>query len=138
MEGVIVSSLVSFAKHSAARITGEAQGPGPHLYFGLSPAIKQESIIAKLHSKPSQQAASPLSRITSILYIVFWVFIGVSAAMLSWNSNSLIGWGTGYKTVFSTGAFLFPLYYLLLHFIAKYDMIMFIRSHNYKHTVSRK
>jgi hypothetical protein len=90
--------------------------------------LKEENIYAKLQSSQSQTApgASSLDRITSILFILFWIILGVISAYLSWSSNTLIEWETPFKVLFALGAFLFPIYYLLMYFIGKLSLIRYI------------
>jgi hypothetical protein len=134
MEGVIISAAVSFfnlAKYSAEKATGVSHGPAPapSLDIGLSPAMQQETIFNKLQKVNNPTASSSsIDRITSILYVIFWIFIGITAGYLSWDSNSLIGWAPGFKGVFAATAFIFPFYYLLMHFIAKHDLLTFIKK----------
>lgn len=90
--------------------------------------LKQESLYAKLQSLDAPQGASSVDRITSIVFIIVWVMLGAYSAYLSWSSNTLIKWDTPYKVAFASGAFLFPVYYLLMHFIGKYALIRYIKA----------
>lgn len=62
-----------------------------------------------------------------IVYIVILVGIGAYSAYISWEANTLAGWGTVAKVLFSFFAFLFGLSYLITYFIHKLDLINMIR-----------
>ena len=90
-------------------------------------SLKQDNIYTKLQQQ-NPAPASSLDRISSILFIIFWVFLGAYCAYLSWTSNDLIGYSNIPKTIFATGAFMFPFYYILMYYIGKYDLILYIKS----------
>ena len=67
------------------------------------------------------------------LFIIIYLLLigipmGIVACYLSWNSNTLIEWGTGFKVLFAFFAFLGPLNYLLSHLIHKYDLLTYIEK----------
>lgn len=91
--------------------------------------LQQENIYTKIQGVQSTKTnASSVDRITSMLFIIFWVMLGVLSAYLSWSSNTLIQWETHFKVIFALGAFLFPIYYLLMFFIGKLSLIRYIQS----------
>ena len=63
-----------------------------------------------------------------VLMYLIEIALGIWAAMLSWKSNSLIEWGTGFKVLFSIFAFFGGWHYLLIHLINKQDLILAIRK----------
>lgn len=67
-----------------------------------------------------------------ILYIIIWLSLGTLAAYLSWKSNSVAGWSTLPKSIFSLFAFFFCLSYLISHLIHKLDLLNLLR---YKYKV---
>jgi ABC-type multidrug transport system fused ATPase/permease subunit len=54
--------------------------------------------------------------------------ITIAACYLSWTSNTLIEWGTGFKVLFAFFAFLAPVNYLFSHLIHKYDLLTHIEK----------
>ena len=63
-----------------------------------------------------------------VLMYLIEIALGIWAAMLSWKSNSLIEWGTGFKVLFAFFAFFGGWNYLLIHLINKQDLILAIRK----------
>lgn len=86
--------------------------------------LTQENIYTKIQAR---EGATSADRISSILFIIVWVLLGAMSAYLSWWSNTLIQWDTHFKVLFSLGAFLFPIYYLLMFFIGKLSLIRYIQ-----------
>ena len=64
--------------------------------------------------------------------IIFILLAGIPltiwACYLSWTSNTLVEWGTGFKVLFAFFVFLSPLSYLLTHLIHKYDLLTYIEK----------
>lgn len=69
--------------------------------------------------------------------IIFFLLLGIpltiGACYLSWESNTLIEWGTGFKVLFAFFAFLSPFSYLLSHLIHKYDLLTYIKKQKTGH-----
>jgi len=81
-------------------------------------------------STPTPQAA--VSKFTAgsifgfIFMFIFIIVFGAYAAYLSWKSNSLIEWGTGWKILFSIFAFMAGFSYLISYLIYKADLVAYI------------
>ena len=64
--------------------------------------------------------------------VIFFLVIGIPltiwACYLSWTSNTVIEWGTGFKVLFAFFVFLSPIGYLLSHLIHKYDLLTYIEK----------
>lgn len=65
--------------------------------------------------------------IAGVFSLIFIIVFGSYAAYLSWRSNSLINWGTGWKIFFGFFAFLFGFNYLVSYLIFKADLVAYIR-----------
>jgi hypothetical protein len=63
-----------------------------------------------------------------VIYIVIMIPFAIFAVFLSWSSNSLIEWGTGFKVFFAFFAFIMPINYLFTHLIHKYDLVTHIEK----------
>ena len=65
-------------------------------------------------------------------WMIFILLVGIPLAIwacyLSWTSNTVVEWGTGFKVLFAFFAFLSPLNYLLTHLIHKYDLLTYIEK----------
>ena len=68
------------------------------------------------------------SVIGSIISFAIMAAFGSWAAYLSWQANSLAGWGMFGKGVFSFFAFFNGLGYLVSYFIMKYDLVQVINA----------
>lgn len=136
MEGVIALGL------STLRKAVPAQKPKPNEHFevanklqslndSINPItvdkLKSENIYSKLQNIKTDGATS-WDRISAIFFIMVWVMLGVYCAYLSWTSNTLIKWDVHYKVLFAFGAFMFPIYYLLMYYIGKYSLIRYIQT----------
>ena len=67
------------------------------------------------------------------LLLIIFIFLliiplTILACYLSWNSNTLIEWGTGFKVLFAFFAFLCPINYLVSHLTHKYDLLTYIEK----------
>ena len=64
--------------------------------------------------------------------IIFLLLLGIPmtilACYLSWTSNTLIEWGTGFKVLFAFFFFFAPVNYLLSHLVHKYDLLTYIQK----------
>lgn len=64
--------------------------------------------------------------------MIFILLVGIPltiwACYLSWTSNTVVEWGTGFKILFAFFVFLSPLSYLLTHLIHKYDLLTYIEK----------
>ena len=64
--------------------------------------------------------------------MIFILLVGIPltiwACYLSWTSNTVVEWGTGFKVLFAFFVFLSPLSYLLTHLIHKYDLLTYIEK----------
>lgn len=134
MEGVIIAgitSLFNVTKYSG-QIVGQhiglsgPAGPAPEFMTPAFSQLQKESVLSKLSTK--DKPSTSLDRITSMLYIILWIGLGITAAYLSFDSNTVVGWNIFYKIIFAIGAFLFPFYYLFIHFVSKYDLLRLVRS----------
>lgn len=76
---------------------------------------------------PPVQVGGTFKVVLLVLFYSLWVLIGSFAAYLSWTANSLVGWHTVFKVLFSLFAFLFPASYLFVHLVHRYDLILHIR-----------
>lgn len=65
--------------------------------------------------------------IAGVFSFIFIIVFGSYAAYLSWRSNSLINWGTGWKIFFGFFAFLCGFNYLVSYLIFKADLVAYIR-----------
>ena len=65
-------------------------------------------------------------------FMIFLLLIGIPitiwACYLSWTSNTVVEWGTGFKILFAFFAFLSPFNYLVSHLIHKYDLLTYIEK----------
>jgi hypothetical protein len=70
----------------------------------------------------------------SVLLIMFVIYLilGIFSAKLSWNSNTIAGWSTGYKLIFSFFAFMFPCTYITAHLIFKMDLLQRVKGKSIK------
>lgn len=134
MEGIIaislnkLSTLGQLKKKEQFEVIDKIQ----YLNDSINPItvdkLKSENIYTKLQNINTQGATS-LDRISAIMFIIIWVLLGVYCAYLSWTSNTLINWDVHYKVLFAFGAFMFPIYYLLMYFIGKYSLVRYIQTH---------
>jgi hypothetical protein len=63
-----------------------------------------------------------------IYLLLIGIPLGILACYLSWKSNTLIEWGTGFKVLFAFFAFFGPINYLFSHLIHKYDLLTYIKK----------
>jgi len=63
-----------------------------------------------------------------IFILLAGIPLTIWACYLSWTSNTIVEWGTGFKILFAFFAFLSPLGYLLSHLIHKYDLLTYIEK----------
>ena len=65
-------------------------------------------------------------------FIIFILLAGIPltiwACYLSWISNTVVEWGTGFKVLFAFFVFLSPIGYLVSHLIHKYDLLTYIEK----------
>lgn len=134
MEGVIVSSFVSWFQKikndTETTIKNQLNiplgSPIGALPDELTRKIKDDSILSKLNEE--DKPATSWDRISSLLYIFFWIFMAILAVRLSWESNTILEWNVGFKVLFALVAALFPLYYILGYFIFRYSLVKHIKN----------
>lgn len=63
-----------------------------------------------------------------IFILLAGIPLTIWACYLSWTSNTIVEWGTGFKVLFAFFAFLSPLGYLFSHLIHKYDLLTYIEK----------
>jgi hypothetical protein len=78
------------------------------------------------NASPVEEKTSAAKTVLTIVYITILVGIGAYGAYISWAANTLAGWGTVAKVIFSLFAFLFGLSYLITYFIHKLDLVNMI------------
>lgn len=127
MEGVIAMGLKSLTQNKKETFaTQNVLGSINDSAISGINKLQEENLFYKL--KNNDTTVSSIDRISSILFIIFWVILGVYCGYLSWKCNDLIGWTNVHKSVFAFGAFMFPFYYIIMYFIGKYDLILYIQK----------
>ena len=91
---------------------------GKRLYENFKSDESSES-----ETEPTDTAASTGKIIWTIVYVIILIGLGAYGAYISWEANTLAGWGTVGKVIFSFFAFLFGLSYLITYFIHKLDLV---------------
>ena len=92
------------------------------LYIGRRIVEKFKSD-AEDTTETKDTAATTGKIIWTIVYVSILIGLGAYAAYISWEANTLAGWGTVGKVIFSFFAFLFGLSYLITYFIHKLDLV---------------
>jgi len=95
---------------------------------GVMSALFSNPSLLRISTKNSKQQIYPktYSNVEVKTYSgtglqVFSLIIGIVAALLSWYSNSALGYSTMEKIFFSVFAFFFGILYLFYYFIVRYN-----------------
>ncbi len=66
--------------------------------------------------------------VSVIISIIFTLIFGIPAAILSWMSNTTIGWNPYAKVFFAFFAFLMGFNYLIIHLVNKLDLLIALKK----------
>jgi hypothetical protein len=88
----------------------------------LKKAVSPSKQVERFSTESRKGAAA------TIVFCVAWTLLfGIPAAILSWTSNTVVGWHPCFKVVFALVALCNGLLSLLIHLIHKADLLSFIR-----------
>jgi hypothetical protein len=91
---------------------------------------------AQPNTQPNTQTNAPASVYIFFIFLgLIWLLFAIWAAKLSWEANTLVGWDNIPKIIFSIGAFITCLSYLVSYFICKLDLVNYIKRSKPSQTI---